>query len=1288
MNLLSMFGNLSPAGKVGVLLLVGASPLGILAAVGFGNIVLLIFIVMAFVGMLLLVFKLVLSKIDKGKSKKMEKGVKEQASAGPAGGLDAASRARMDDLRKSWEEGILKFRERGKDLYSVPWYPMVGESGSGKTEAIRHCNVGFPPGLQDRLQGSGGTLNMHWWFTNQSVIIDTAGRLLQDSGRQEWRQFLRMLRKARPLRPINGLLLVIPADSLIKDTGDDLERKGGRLASALDEIQEELGVRFPVYVIITKCDLINGFREYFDAMPDPELKLQEQMLGWSNPSPLDEAFDPSVVEEHLKSVRSRLIQRRYQMLLDPVHTEDSTRRRIEQVDAMYSFPDALLALAPRLRRYLEMVFVAGEWSRKPLFIRGIYFTSSMQEGAALDAELAEALGIRIADLQQQNVEARREKTFFLRDVFVAKVFKEFGLVTSATNVKKSQGAQRTLLVGIGFVAAVLVLGWTVWAFLSLKNSIGSYSEFWQDTARGIGQRFDKASIVVDYGSSGYEYFGGQPVPEALVLNEVGMDSIGDLGRNEYYRLPSQSMQIAQEASQEGVSIIFAPIAAMTGGDPFDGQVDAHAALFEGTVLFPLVRATRQEILEASREGAADRPEWTDQATAALAQLIRVQAAEVNRATLIGAEAAAMAASAAQPGGEGGGAGTQDLQAAGRDAASRATIGEFGGVPQIGPMLRFLLSPSATPEDLDTHIAAYQEVSDTTYASMLPNRWKNDTSARLRDAQTSEAIRLGTRRFVATWQERASQGGSVQLDRLTSLRNAMVEFDAAERAMWTPLTLVNARTLQEYANGRREWMENYGRLERAATALRGSIEALGGNVSDLQGVIDRAKGELLEGANGAYTQLLREIPGGERPASVLSRTDYTVLRDAEAALRGGQRALREGVDAQIAAINESLRVLHAPMLARVGGPTGPHAFERRFAMFQAANGRIVAAGAVGESSLDAGVLTLAGVLEGSRGQAAAATQAIAEAERDITSGTFEQERLDGAKLACQRAIAAAQRKIGYDAISMALGQVDSTRAVEAMVRGAAQASPAGVAELRPMEMTDSINGIDVDPKYDPAAAGRAFAAITTALGLVGASEDPNAAGAVLERTQIDGMVADAQGVMRDYASDYVRYWGEQVPEALYRVRPNGTWAEFQTAASRLNRRTIGGNIESNGEVLRDALAVVGPQLLESERDRDLLALQRRIAAHEADVGGVNETASTAQRLLSSFANLPSLVPAARQRVLAMDVGAFENDFLNYFYLTNDDGEVIRYWRYMTLAAFEKLAAESNDQAGAALLSLQQ
>ena len=39
----------------------------------------------------------------------------------------------------------------------------------------------------------------------------------------------------------------------------------------------------------------------------------------------------------------------------------------------------------------HLIFVAGEWSAKPLFLRGIYFTSSMREGSALDAELADIL---------------------------------------------------------------------------------------------------------------------------------------------------------------------------------------------------------------------------------------------------------------------------------------------------------------------------------------------------------------------------------------------------------------------------------------------------------------------------------------------------------------------------------------------------------------------------------------------------------------------------------------------------------------------------------------------------------------------------------------------------------------------------------------------------------------------------------------------------------------------------------------------------------------------------------
>src|SRR5206468_1724831 len=158
-----------------------------------------------------------------------------------------------------------------------------------------------------------------------------------------------------------------------------------------------------------------------------EPSLQHQMLGWSNPAPLDTPFDPGLVEEHLKTVQQRLVRRRGGLLLDPINTEDPKARRTDQVDALYAFPESLLKIGPRLRRYLEMVFVAGEWSPKPLFLRGIYFTSSMREGSALDAELAEALKVPIESLPEGKV-WERDRAYFLRDLFLQKVFKEKGLV--------------------------------------------------------------------------------------------------------------------------------------------------------------------------------------------------------------------------------------------------------------------------------------------------------------------------------------------------------------------------------------------------------------------------------------------------------------------------------------------------------------------------------------------------------------------------------------------------------------------------------------------------------------------------------------------------------------------------------------------------------------------------------------------------------------------------------------------------------------------------------------------
>lgn len=559
------------------------------------------------------------------------------SAAGPTRIAEPARRARLDELRKSFETGLEKFRSAGKSLYSVPWYVLIGEPGSGKTEAVRHCGVGFPPGLQDELQGAGGTLNMSWWFTNQAVILDTAGRLLfedvEPGSTSEWQEFLKLLKKSRPNCPVNGLLVVIPADSLIKDSDEVIDSKAVRLAGQLDTIQKLLGVRFPAYVVVTKSDLVNGFREFFDRTDDP--RAANQILGWSNPDPLDKPFRPELVDEHLRSVENRLVRRRLGLLIDPVNTDDARKSRLDQVDALYAFPESLSRVGPRLRRYLERMFVAGEWSARPLFLRGIYFTSALREGAALDADLAAALNVSPDKLPDGKI-WERERALFLKDLFLNKVFREKGLVTRAADTASLLRARAAMLLGACGIGLV-VIGLLTWlGARGLQQAAVEPAQFWSSVAAAV--EAGKAPSV-EPGRPPYRL----PIISKAIVSDEDFRYRGDDGADasllrglaveqDARRIGAVHTVLAERASQRiSVPIVFYP-AAVIAGDVSgsllaESRLAAARAAFEAGVLRPLTEAAVSR-LEA--DAAAERP-WTAESTAALEQLIRTEAARSGSA---------------------------------------------------------------------------------------------------------------------------------------------------------------------------------------------------------------------------------------------------------------------------------------------------------------------------------------------------------------------------------------------------------------------------------------------------------------------------------------------------------------------------------------------------------------------------------------------------------------------------------------------------------------------------------
>lgn len=599
------FKDLSGPWRIGVVLASGGGLLTVIWAIARELplwIGVAIIVGMAAVGVLLLLYARLLKWRRARQAKPMEQQVLRSTSAGQQSISDPEQLARIDDLRKRFEEGIGTFRAAGKSLYSLPWYLILGEPGSGKTEAIRHCNVGFPPGLHDRYQGVGGTINMNWWFTDHGVIVDTAGRLMfeeaQSGGTREWKEFLGLLRKSRPNCPVNGVLLVIPADSLIRDSAEDIERKASQIAQQFDVIQRTLDVRFPVYVVVTKSDLINGFREFFDKIVDPQ--LQHQILGWSNPGELDQPYDPRIVDKYLEEINTRLFRTRLTRLGELV-CDDSEDEEKPTTDALYAFPYALEQLGPRLKRYLDLIFSVGsQWSCKPLFFRGIYFTSSMQEGAALDEDLATALGVPVESLPEGPV-WRRDRAYFLRDLFVSKLFAERGLVTRATNAHKQYARRRAAIMACAAVGLVVLISLVVYGGIQFRRSVGRL----QNTLELATDEPNPLPILGGpYSAEKYKYKGNNELDEGLFLYDY------------FTHLTDQALAWNQN---EGIPRLFRP--AVRWADINVKLQDATKKVYRTGVLEPLLRATAKKMAEQNNGVWS----WDHNEPRALYQLIALRA---------------------------------------------------------------------------------------------------------------------------------------------------------------------------------------------------------------------------------------------------------------------------------------------------------------------------------------------------------------------------------------------------------------------------------------------------------------------------------------------------------------------------------------------------------------------------------------------------------------------------------------------------------------------------------------
>ena len=316
------------------------------------------------------------------------------------------------ELQARWKEAIdtLKashLNRYGNPLYVLPWYLLIGESGSGKTTAIKSANLSAPFTETTKIGGISGTRNCDWWFFDQAIIIDTAGRYAipvnEGQDKNEWQKFLSLLVKYRKKEPLNGLVVTIGADKLLNAPPQVIESDAINIRQRIDELMRSLGKRFPVYVLITKCDLVQGMTQFCDLLPE---KCLDQAMGLLNQ---DLSTDTASLHTRLfETITQRLRDLRL-LLLHQAHSV--TRSKTKSDPELLLFPDEFQGMRNNLQSFMQTAFKKTPYQETPI-LRGIYFSSGRQEGTPF-SHFLNALGL----IKPQEVLPGTSRGLFLHDLF-------------------------------------------------------------------------------------------------------------------------------------------------------------------------------------------------------------------------------------------------------------------------------------------------------------------------------------------------------------------------------------------------------------------------------------------------------------------------------------------------------------------------------------------------------------------------------------------------------------------------------------------------------------------------------------------------------------------------------------------------------------------------------------------------------------------------------------------------------------------------------------------------------
>lgn len=401
---------------------------------------------------------------------KAEQKREDQLRQDPIKAYEERQEVELNQVMVSMKENLNKRNY----LYALPWYLVLGLENAGKTSLINRSgqNFVFSSVMRASGQKSENPYSFDWWIGDESVLIDPDGELLTQGNhsndndgameRRLWLHFVNWLERTRSRRPLNGIVLALDVSHLATATATERKAYANLLRARLRELMETLSTRLPVYIALTKLDLLHGFEPFFKHYSRSQ---REDVLGFT--FSLDSIDDLDNWLNEFSKDYSQFVERINDVLPHAV----SVPMDLEERNAIYSFTRQISGLKEILLQFFNDALASDQFSTSAL-VRGAYFTSVYQQGVptnAFDDAASRRYGLDHAINKAQ--QAKNSTVYFTQKLFNNIIYPEAGLASDNFRVAKQKRRLIGLSVVAGSIATVLLVGtWHRYYLSNVKHS--------------------------------------------------------------------------------------------------------------------------------------------------------------------------------------------------------------------------------------------------------------------------------------------------------------------------------------------------------------------------------------------------------------------------------------------------------------------------------------------------------------------------------------------------------------------------------------------------------------------------------------------------------------------------------------------------------------------------------------------------------------------------------------------------------------------------------------------------